>query len=123
MITGGGGGWLKLDRVTACPGCVSVCTPAPLEIESQRSIVPMSRLQQSSALALLMITTESIAGRVNAVALNRLSDIASNMAASKLDRYAQSTAIECCRRLSRLGIESSINVLIQHTEHSRWIAD
>ena len=113
----------RLETLDTLLDAVENTTSAPIESESQRSIVPMSRLQQSSALALLMITTESIAGRVNAVALNRLSDIASNMAASKLDRYAQSTAIECCRRLSRLGIESSINILIRHTEHSRWIAD
>ena len=96
---------------------IEPATLAPLESNSERSVIPMSRIQQSAALALLMIATESIAAGAQSVALCRLSELAAGMARPEFDRYAQATAIECCRRLAPFGLDTSIEILREQTKN------
>ena len=91
-----------------------------LVIEIGRGKIPMNRVQQATALSILTIATEAIEANFTDQPLERLADIAVEMAYRGNDRYAAGTAIETAKRLAEAGVNTAISAILSKLSLDRW---
>ena len=91
-----------------------------LVIDIDRSKIPMNRVQQATALSVLTIVTEAIAANITNEALERLADVALDVAYRGNDRYAVGTAIEAAKRLAEAGVTKAISATLNKLSWDRW---
>ena len=80
----------------------------------------MNRVQQATALSVLTIVTEAIAANITNEALERLADVALDVAYRGNDRYAVGTAIEAAKRLAEAGVTKAISATLNKLSWDRW---
>ena len=91
-----------------------------LVIEIGRSKIPMNRVQQASALCVLTIVTAAIEAKIIDQPLERLADVAIEIAYRGNDRYAVGTAIETAKRLAEAGVNKAISATLSILSLDRW---
>ena len=91
------------------------------ESDMPRSLVPMNRVRQAAALAILNLVTEATALGRRVDWLDGLADRIHALLKSETDRYAAGTLTEVLNRLALDGDDAALEIVVAEFSHSRWV--
>ncbi len=91
------------------------------EADMPRSMVPMNRVRQAAALAILNVVTEATGLGRRVEWFDGLADRIHALLKSETDRYAAGTLTEVLNRLALAGDDAALEIVVAEFSHSRWV--
>lgn len=91
------------------------------EADMPRSLVPMNRVRQAAALAVLTIVTEATMLAEHAAWFDGLAHRIHGLLSRETDRYAAGTLTEVLNRLALDGDDAALELVVAEFSRSRWV--